>query len=314
MQHPFSLQDTIAALLKQLSEKYVFPEKVPEIAASLQQQIEQGSYDSIQDGELLAQKITEQLRAVSHDKHLRLIYQAAGVSLHRDESEEYTAQEIEHIRQKKQQNYGLQKIEILEGNIGYLQLNSFVHPHVAGESMSAAMTLLSHTQALIIDLRANGGGEGLMVQFLGSYFFDAFAAEHIQLNGLYDRRQDLLRQYWVFPYVPGRRYLEKPLYLLTSQRTFSAAEEFAYDLQQLKRALVIGETTRGGAHAGLRYPIDAHFEAFIPNMRAINPSSGTNWEGVGVQPDVVVDQEEALEIAYQRALTESQAETPEHGR
>lgn len=182
-----------------------------------------------------------------------------------------------------------------------LDLNEFVHPHVAGETMHAAMTFLAHTDALIIDLRSNGGGDAAMVQFLCSYFFDAFEAEHIQLNGLYDRRKDLLQQFWVFPYVPGTRYLDKPLYLLTSQRTFSAAEEFAYDLQQLKRALVVGERTSGGAHAGLFYPVMTHFMAFIPTFRAINPISGTNWEGVGVQPDLPVAPEEALDVTYQRA-------------
>ncbi len=278
MQQLFPLHEIIEELIKQLGEKYVFPEKVQEIAASLRQHLEQGSYDDVCDGELLAQMITEQLRAVSHDKHLRLIYQTDGVSSYIDDNEAYTSEEIERIRQQKQQNYGLKKIEILDGNIGYFQINKFVHPHFAGESMRAAMAFLAHTQALIIDLRSNGGGEGLMVQFLCSYFFDAFEAERIQLNGLYDRRKDLLHQYWVFPYVPGTRYLDKPLYLLTSQRTFSAAEEFTYNLQQLKRALVVGEATRGGAHAGLRYSINAHFEAFIPNMRAINPISGTNWE------------------------------------
>lgn len=304
MQQNFPLNEIIEGLSKQLGEKYVFPEKAREIAASLRQHLEQGAYDDIHDGELLAQTITEQLRAVGQDKHLRLIYQAAGVSTRMNDNEDYTAEEIERIHQLKHQNYGLKKIEILEGNIGYFQINKFVHPHVAGESMRAAMAFLTHTQALIIDLRVNGGGEGLMVQFLCSYFFDAFEAEHIQLNGLYDRRKDLLRQFWVFPYVPGARYLNKPLYILTSQRTFSAAEEFTYNLQQLKRAVVVGETTRGGAHAGLRYPISAHFEAFIPNMRAINPISGTNWEGVGVQPDLPAAQEEALDIAYERALAE----------
>ncbi len=306
MQSSFPLHEIIENLIKQLGENYVFPEKVLEIAARLHQNLEQGISDDVRDGELLAQTITEQLRAVSHDKHLRLIYQADGVSIRMDDNEAYTSEEIERIRQKKQQNYGLKKVEILDGNIGYFQINTFVHPHFAGESMCAAMAFLAHTQALIIDLRSNGGGEGLMVQILCSYFFDAFEAERIQLNGLYDRRKDLLHQYWVFPYVPGTRYLDKPLYLLTSQRTFSAAEEFTYNLQQLKRALVVGEATRGGAHAGLRYSINAHFEAFIPNMRAINPISGTNWEGVGVQPDLPVAQEEALDIAYHRALAETQ--------
>ncbi|HVB20357.1 MAG TPA: S41 family peptidase [Ktedonobacteraceae bacterium] len=306
MQQLFPLREIIEELIKQLGEKYVFPEKAQEIAVSLLQQLEQGIYDDIRDGELLAQMVTSQLRAVSHDKHLCLIYQANGASIRIDDNEAYTSEEIERIYQQEQQNYGLKKIEILDGNIGYFQINRFVHPHVAGESMCAAMAFLAHTQALIIDLRSNGGGEGLMVQFLCSYFFDAFASEHIQLNGLYDRRKDLLHQYWVFPYVPGTRYLDKPIYLLTSHHTFSAAEEFTYNLQQLKRALVVGEATRGGAHAGLRYPINVHFEAFIPDMRAINPISGTNWEGVGVQPDLPVVQEEALDIAYHRALAETQ--------
>lgn len=305
MQHIFPLPEIIEELIKQLGENYVFPEKVQEIAASLHQNLEQGIYDGC-DGETLAQTITKQLRAVSHDKHLRLIYQADGVPIRMHGNEVYTPEEIERIYQRKQENYGLKKVEILDGNIGYFQLNKFVHPHVAGESVRAAMTFLAHTQALIIDLRSNGGGEGLMVQFLCSYFFDAFEAEHIQLNGLYDRRQDLLHQYWVFPYVPGTRYLDKPIYILTSYRTFSAAEEFTYNLQQLKRALVVGETTGGGAHAGFPYPVHAHFEAFIPNTRAINPISGTNWEGVGVQPDLPVAQEEALDIAYQKALAETQ--------
>lgn len=303
-QHPFPLREMIKELSQHLAEKYVFPEKVQEIASNLHQHLAQGSYDEVRDGETLARMITEHLQEVGHDKHLYVFYVAEGVSASVDDNEVYMPEAIERERQKSAYNYGLKKVEILEGNIGYFQLNEFVHPHIAGESMNAAMTFLAHTQALIIDLRTNVGGEATMVQFLCSYFFDAFAAERTQLNGLYDRRKDLLQQYWVFPYVPGPRYLDKPVYLLTSQRTFSAAEEFTYNLQQLQRALVVGEPTGGGAHAGLYYPISSHFVAFIPTFRAINPISGTNWEGVGVQPDIPVAQEEAFDIAYQRARSD----------
>ncbi|GHO43312.1 S41 family peptidase [Ktedonospora formicarum] len=302
----FSLNELIESLVRQLEEKYVFPEKAREIATALYQHLDKGIYADISDGNLLAQMITEHLRVVSHDKHLRLYYRPEGVVDHLEEDETYTPEEIERIYQKREQNYGLKKLEVLDGNIGYFQFNEFVHPAVAGESMNAAMTFLAPTKALIIDLRSNGGGEPAMVQFLASYFFDAFLSENIQLNGLYDRRKDLLQQYWVLPYVPGPRYLDKPVYLLTSEHTFSAAEEFTYNLQQLKRALVIGVTTGGGAHAGLRFPISAHFEAFIPLVRAVNPISGTNWEGVGVQPDIITTKEEALDIAYQKALAEVQ--------
>ncbi|GCE06105.1 S41 family peptidase [Dictyobacter aurantiacus] len=301
-QQPFSPHEIIEGLRQQLAENYVFPDKAHDVATALHQHLAAGAYHDIKDGDLLAQTITEHMREASHDKHLHLYYQASGVVARQDDNEMYTPEEIEAIRQKSKRHYGLKKIEILDGDIGYFQFNEFVHPHFAGGSMSAAMTMLAHTRALIIDLRANGGGEACMVQYLGSYFFDAFMSEHIQMNGLYDRRKNLLYQYWVFPYVPGQRYLDKPVYILTSQRTFSAAEAFAYDLQQLKRALVVGETTGGGAHAGLRYPITSHFEAFIPNVRAVNPVSGTNWEGVGVQPDLPVEQEKALELAYQKAL------------
>src|ERR1700726_3702108 len=135
MQQLSPLHEIIEELIKQLGENYVFPEKVPEIATCLRQQFEQGIYDDVRDGEILAQMITEQLRTVSHDKHLRLIYQANGVSIRMDDNEAYTSEEIERIRQKKQQNYGLKKVEILDCNIGYFQLNTFVHPNVAGESM-----------------------------------------------------------------------------------------------------------------------------------------------------------------------------------
>jgi len=301
-QQPFPLHEIIEELIRQLGEKYVFPEKAQEIAANLCQHLEQGDYD----GETLAWMMTEHMREVSQDKHLNLFYRADGVAAFVDDNEIYTPEAIEHIHQMKHSNYGLKKVEILDGNIGYFQFDEFVHPHVAGESMNAAMTFLAHTRALIVDLRANGGGDASMVQFLCSYFFDAFEAAHIHLNGLYDRRKDLLRQYWAFPYVPGRRYLDRPVYLLTSHHTFSAAEEFTYNLQQLKRALVVGETTGGGAHAGLFYPITAHFGAFIPTFRAINPISGTNWEGTGVQPDLPVAPEEALDTAYHKALTSVQ--------
>lgn len=300
-QPSFSPREIIENLAQNLQEKYVFPDVAQEIAVSLRQHLERGSYDGIRDGELLAQTLTSHLREAGHDKHFRIFYKPEGVPAHVDDNDMYTPEAIEQIYQAKEYNYGLKKLEILDGNIGYFRFDEFVHPHVAGESMRAAMAFLTHTRALIIDLRSNGGGDPLMVQFLCSFFFDAFAAEDIQLNGLYDRRKDLLHQYWALSYVPGARYLEKPLYLLTSQRTFSGAEEFTYNLQQLKRATVVGETTGGGAHAGGFYPVTATFGAFIPTCRAINPISGTNWEGVGVQPDIPVAKEEALDVAYQKA-------------
>lgn len=161
------------------------------------------------------------------------------------------------------------------------------------------MNFLANTSALIIDLRKNHGGEPALVALMCSYFF---AAEPIHLNSLYWRATESTQQFWTLPYVPGKRYLNKPVYVLTSHETFSGAEEFTYNLQNLKRATIIGETTGGGAHPGDIYQLDAHFEIFIPTGRAINPISGTNWEGVGVLPDIETPQEEALNVAHIMAL------------
>jgi C-terminal processing protease CtpA/Prc len=132
-----------------------------------------------------------------------------------------------------------------------------------------------------------------------SYFFNE---QPVHLNSLHWREDNLTEQFWTLSYLPGRRMLDQPVYILISKETFSGGEEFAYNLQTQRRATLVGEATGGGAHAGSSYRIHPHFEAFIPNGYAINPVTGTNWEGRGVQPDVPASQEQALEVAYQLAL------------
>jgi C-terminal processing protease CtpA/Prc len=161
------------------------------------------------------------------------------------------------------------------------------------------MALLANTDALIIDLRANGGGSPEMVQYLCSYFFEG---EPVHLNDLYFRPENETRQFWTLSWIPGRRYVGKPLYLLTSSRTFSGAEEFAYDMQTQKRATIVGETTGGGANPGGPVDIAAGFEVFVPMGRAINPVTQTNWEGKGVEPEVKCAAAEALVRAHKLAL------------
>ncbi|QBD76865.1 hypothetical protein EPA93_12965 [Ktedonosporobacter rubrisoli] len=304
MQEQISPREIIEGLAQSLCENYVFPELAQQIAATLRQRLADGAYDGILDADQLAKVITEHLYELSHDKHLRLFYRPEGVSEHIREDQSYPAEEIERIRvQGIEQSFYMKKVEILEGNIGYFRFDRFMHPYFAGENMQAAMTFLAHTRALIIDLRYNGGGDSSMVQFLCSYFFAALEDEQVQLTGIYERKKDLLRQQWVMPYVPGPRYLQKPLYVLTSQNTFSGAEDFSYTLQQLKRAYIVGERTKGGANPGFKYPITVNFETMIPSGRSINPISGTNWEGTGVTPDLAVAAEEALDVAYRRAAS-----------
>ncbi len=194
----------------------------------------------------------------------------------------------------------MQTVERLDGNIGYVELRAFFPAEApgAGDAAAAAMRLLAHTGALIIDLRRNHGGDPSMVALLSSYLF----SESVHLNSLYWRANDFTQQFWTFPYVPGPRFVDKPVYVLTSGETFSGAEEFTYNLKNLKRATIVGETTGGGAHPGDDFPITPHFGVWVPTGRAVNPITGTNWEGTGVAPDIRVPADEALDVAYAAAL------------
>jgi hypothetical protein len=171
-------------------------------------------------------------------------------------------------------------------------------PQIAGETAVAAMTFLGNCDAIIFDLRKNGGGEPAMIQLLSTYLF----AEPTHLNDLYWRKGDKRDQFWTLPYAPGPRLVNVPVYVLTSAHTFSGAEEFANNLKVLKRATIVGETTGGGANPGEGFPFDPFFWCFIPTGRAVNPTTGSNWEGTGVEPDIKVPEAEALAVAQMEVL------------
>jgi len=197
-------------------------------------------------------------------------------------------------------NCGFQKVEILSGNVGYLKFNIFADPEVCGPTAIAAMNFLGDVDAIIIDLRENGGGDPKMIALVSTFLF----SKPTHLNDIWERKSDTTQQYWTLPFVPGKRLDGKPVYVLTSKRTFSGAEEFCYNLNQLKRATIVGETTGGGAHPVSGQRIDDHFMIGVPFARAINPISKTNWERVGVEPvepDVKVPATDALATAQKLA-------------
>lgn len=203
------------------------------------------------------------------------------------------------LEQWKMTNYGFKEVKILEGNIGYIDLRGFVPPKYAGETAVAAMNFVGNCKALIFDLRKNGGGSPEMIQLISSYLF---SAEPVHLNNFYFRPANKNTQTWTLPYVTGKRRPDMDVYVLTSKGTFSAAEEFTYNLKNLKRATIIGETTGGGANPGGNQIINDRFTVFVPTGRAINPITNTNWEGTGVQPDIAVPASDALLTAQQKAL------------
>jgi C-terminal processing protease CtpA/Prc len=197
------------------------------------------------------------------------------------------------------ENCGFEKAERLEGNIGYLKLNFFGRPDLCAPTATAAMSFLAHVRALIVDLRDNGGGDPRMVAWISSYLFDA----RTHLNDLYERKRDKRYEFWTRPDVPGARLGGKaPVFVLTSKRTFSGAEEFTYNLKNLKRATIVGETTGGGAHPTGPHKVEEHFFVGVPSGRPINPITKGDWEGTGVAPDVKAPADDALDVAKKLAL------------
>ena len=216
-----------------------------------------------------------------------------------DEPRDHETRRLAMRKMGRMDNFGIRRVERLDGNVGYLDVRRVPVPANAGPAITAAMELVAGTFALIIDLRHNGGGSPEGVVYWCSYLLE----EHpTHLNDIFHADTGETRQFWALPYVPGTRYVDQPVYLLTSSHTFSGGEDFAYTLQALGRAEVIGETTGGGAHPTRPFPISPAVHIGIPFARSINPVTGTNWQGTGVVPDVAVPEEQARDVAYARAL------------
>jgi C-terminal processing protease CtpA/Prc len=283
----------VEALCGLLAEHYVFPEVAEQVAAVLRARVAAGLYADLTGDEAFAAAVTEDMQSVNGDRHLRLLYSVDALS----ETYEF---DVEAYRVEAQLNAGgFARVERLPGNVGYLDNRGLYAARIAGPAATAALSLVAHTDALIIDLRRCPGGDPAQVALICSYLFE----EPTHLNDIYSRPSGETTQFWTLPYVPGERFGgDKPIWVLTSGATFSGAEELTYDLQTRQRATVVGERTRGGAHPGGRHRLADHLNAAVPTGRAVNPVTGTNWEGTGVAPDIELPADEAYERAYRLAL------------
>jgi len=285
----------IDGVVANLNEFYVYPESAKKMEEALRERQKKGAYDAVTDGEKFATMLTDGLQQVSHDKHLHVMF--SPEVLPKGEPKRTPDDEARMRTELERDNCAFEKVERLPSNIGYLKFNAFLDPVICGPTAMAAMNFLGNVDAIIFDLRANGGGDPKMIAFISTYLF----GEPTHLNDLYNRKEDSTTQYWTMPYVPGKRLTGKPVFVLTSKRTFSGAEEFSYNLKNLKRATIIGETTGGGAHPVSGHRVDDHFMIGVPFAKAVNPISKTNWEGTGVEPDVKVPAVEALDVAKKMA-------------
>jgi C-terminal processing protease CtpA/Prc len=289
----------IEAVLSRLNESYVLPEVSAQMEKSIRTRMQKGEYDKINSSALLAQTLTAHLAEIAKDKHLSVGFSFDPIPISSAQKEPSPEDRERFRRMAGSVNFGFEKVERLTGNIGYMELDGFVTAELGADTAIAAMQFLANTDALIIDLRYNGGGVPGTAQLLISYLFSEIPVHY---HSIYWREGKRTEQFWTLPYVPGRRYVGKPVYLLMGKRTLSAPESFAYSLQAQKRVTVVGEVSAGGANPGREFRINEHFQIFVPTGRAINPVTGTNWEGTGVKPDIQTPFAQALKTAHLAAL------------
>ena len=290
----------VNAVADVLAKQYVFPETAKKMGDLIRKNLKAGKYAVLDDAQVFAMKLSADLQSISHDRHLGVRYAPERILEMKtpDEAKKKAAEEFQK-KQDRIDNHGFKEVKILSGNVGYLKFNYFSAAQEAFQVAVGAMAFLANCDALVIDLRENGGGNPEMIQLLSSYFF---SGEPRHLNSFYYRLDEKTEQYWTLPYVPGTKLADTDLYVLTSSYTFSGGEEFTYNLKNMKRATIVGETTGGGAHPVRLEILNDNFIIRVPFARAVNPISKTNWEGTGIEPDIKVPAAQALGKAHLLAL------------
>ena len=307
-------REIVTTALSLLRANYVFPEVAEQAATAVEARLAAGEYDNL-DEITLTELLTRHLQEVTGDKHLRIWLgggpppgrgpggpgpgRGPGPGPDQTEPGNHEARRLAMRQRGRMDNFGIRRVERLDGNVGYLDLRRVAMAANAGPAVAAAMELVAGTYALIFDLRHNGGGAPDGVALWCSYLLKE---EPTHLNDIFHADTGATRQFWSLPYLPGSRYVDRPVYVLTSSHTFSGGEELCYNLQALGRAELIGETTGGGAHPTRGFPVSSAVMIGIPFARSINPVTGTNWQGTGVIPDVAVAEAEAYDVAYGKAL------------
>lgn len=290
-------QDVIIKLSQLMNDRYVFPEVAKATETHLKTQLAAGHFDAYTTDETFAAALTESVQSINKDKHMRIRTNPPYVAP--DNSPERAIEEqVDRMNRTRWYNAGFVDVKVIPGNVGYLDLRGFSGLENGQAHADAAMQFISRADAIIIDLTQNGGGSPRMVQYLCSYFFD----DHRHLNSLYWREGDVTEEFWTLDQVNGTKLPDVPLFVMTSNRTFSGAEEFSYNMQTQKRATLVGQTTGGGANPGGTMPINENLNVFIPTGRAINPITQTNWEGVGVVPEVKTTPEDTYQTTLDLAV------------
>ena len=306
---PKTKREVIESLQEMVAQLYIFPEKGEEMADMLDKKRSQNAYARIKTPEAFAEQLTQDLQAVSKDFHLMIYSGPSTLDVYSD-TKEIEYDDGYYLARDKRQNFGFLRTEILGGNIGYVRFDDFAEWEAGQKTVAAAFAFVQHTDALVIDLRQNTGGSPEMMAYIASYFFPK--KPQTSFSSLYFRPSDTTVPLRSVKKLDGPRLEKMPLFFLIGANTASAAEGLAYDLQQLGRATLIGDTTRGGANPAQVYALPDGFRAMIPIGKAINPITQTNWEGTGVFPDQSVPAADALLAGHFAALSLNAAQFPEN--
>jgi len=298
---PATRSAVIESLAVAVQNRYVFPDRGAALAKLLRQRAAHHAYDSITSSKAFADTLLAQMQAFTHDRHMRVHYRYTPFPRQNEDEGPPPPDELRRMtEQERLRNFGFERVQRLPGNVGYLDLRMFSGLPEAQATAVAAMNFLANADAIIVDVRRNGGGDPALLNTILTYF--VAPGDRLHINDFYMREGERTEQWWSAPQVPGPRLNGKPLFVLTSNLTGSCAEEFAYDVQTHKLGTLYGETTAGGANPGGLFPLSDHLAAFIATGRAINPVTKTNWEGVGVKPDHDVPAGDALREAHVAAV------------
>jgi Peptidase family S41/N-terminal domain of Peptidase_S41 in eukaryotic IRBP len=274
---------------KALQQRYVYPEIGIRAGEAITAALAAGNYDG-EDPARFAHQLTDDLQSVTHDKHVRVLVPGSAQA---------TTAGIVASAPPREEG-GIVRADLLSDRIGYVEIASFPDLGRFKPSLDRAMAALASTRALIIDLRRNYGGDLTSEVYLASYFLDGnkrvAVSKFIMRNPGTETFQT--RMFWNSP-TPFP-YRGKPVYVLTSHSSISAAEALAYDLHALQLAIIVGEPTGGGSNAGGLVALGRDMFIFVPTGRGENPITGTNWEGGGIAADVPTPATEALRVALQR--------------
>ena len=295
--------DVAKVIAKKLQDAYVIEATATKLSQLLNSEDFLSNCSQQKSAESIADFMTKELNKIANDKHLSVTYDPQWVK----ELKEYRASDQDkafadkRVLETPTDNYGFKQVEMLEGNIGYVDIRSFADSHLGGATLESAMKFLQHADGIIIDLRNNFGGSPFMVNTLASYFFDL---DTVHLSTFESRESGQLTQIqeWTSPYVPGPRFKDAPLYILTSKNSASAAEAFSYAMKNLGRATLVGEVTAGAAHGRNADIVNDDYILTLPTTRGVDPRTNDNWERIGVKPNMETPSDNALNVAYADVL------------